>query len=235
MNCINYNGEKITPIVLYGTNRPESVFRMHQKVMVEYFGLAFNYFQCPFPGLSHGACMDQIIPEVIKSENPDYIWVCDIDCIILKQKAVEVFYDLVKHKRGIASHVQNSNHKKNRLTESCLEPYCSQAFLWFPVAWYEKLNRPSMDHWSDGSDEYGGDTAEKLTIETRKAGGFVNILYPSSVEIANSDIGSGLKFGMGNIFGEDLVAHAMQQNNPESEKWFVEICEKVLNGDFEKN
>lgn len=231
LKLINHNNETILAITLWGSYRNTEIIKWHKKVMVDKFGLDINYIEAPFPNISHGYCMNQIIGATIDSIKPDYYWFLDSDCIILKKETFNIFYDLVKHKKGIAGHVQQSNHKKNRITESLIHPYASQAFLWFPSELYNKLNRPCMDHWSEGSDEYGGDTAERLSYETKKAGGIVSLIYPSNVYLKNSNIDSGLMFGLGNTFS-DLIYHSMQQDNPKSQELFIEKCKSVLNGDF---
>lgn len=227
LKLIEKNGEKILAICLHGANRNPELLEWHKKVMVDKFGLAINYIEAPFPGVSHGQMMNYVISQTIDSIKPDYYWFIDNDCIILKKECIDIMYDLVKRKSGIAGHVQNSNHKKNKVSNSVIHPYVSQAFIWFPAELYKKLGSPCMDHWSEGTNEYGGDTAERLTLAAKKAGGIISLIYPSNVVLPNSPLDADLIFGMGNTFS-DIIFHSMQQNNPEASKLFVQKCKEVL-------
>jgi len=233
MNLLKIENETICPIVLYGVNRSGKVTQYHKKVMVDYFSLPINYIECPFPQVSHGWCMNQIINRTIDTLPFDYYWFLDNDAIILKKECIDLFYSLVKNKQGIASHIQNSNHKKIKGQNHTIHPYCSQAFLWFSKQIYNELDRPCMDHWSDGSDDSGGDTAERLTIECKKRGKIVSILYPSHVIYPHSPIDAGLLFGRGNTFGNNLLYHQMRSDMPESENEFIQKCEEVLDGKYQ--
>lgn len=224
---IEINGEKILPICIYGNNRPSKVLEYQQKVMVEYFGLGINYVLCPFPAYSHGFYMDQILKATVDDIKPDYYWFIDVDALILKRKCIEIMYDFVKNKQTIAGQLSQSNHKYGP-NGSLQNAYVSQAFLFFPTELYNKLGRPSMDHWDERAD-----TAENLTYEAKLRGYIIAGIYPSSSVIKNSNLDNGCVFGMGNIYGENLCCHAMQQDNPDSEKWFIDICERVLDGEFE--
>ncbi len=231
MNLININNETILPIVLYGANRNTSVLTYQKRVMVEKFNLPINYIECPFPMVSHGQMMNSVIRETIDSIKPDYYWFIDMDCIILKKECVNIMYDIVKNKRTIFGVGQQSNHKKNKITNSFIHPYVSQAFTCFSSKIYNDSNRPCLDHWSEDLEEFGGDTAERLTYEVEKHGGIVSLIWPSNVFLKNSPINH-LMFGMGNTYS-DLVYHAMQQDNPKSQELFIEKCQEVLDGKYE--
>ena len=42
------------------------------------------------------------------------------------------------------------------------------------------------------------------------------------------DVDNGLKFGMGNIFGDNMIFHSMCQDNPRSAELFINKCKEVL-------
>ncbi len=236
MNLLEINNEKILPIILYGDNRAgkdNAILDYHKKVMYEYFNLSLNYVICPFPVVSHGWCMDKIIEQTIDTLKPDHYWFCDIDCIILKKETIPLFYSLVSHRMGIAGHCQQSGHKKNKITNSVIHCFPSQAFLWFSTDWYKKTGSPSMDHYSEETDDFGGDTAELFAYKTKEAGGIVSIIYPSHVIDPFSPVDSGLFFGRGNTFGDNLLYHQMRGDLEISEGEFISKCEQVLNGEFE--
>ncbi|MFM9826070.1 hypothetical protein [Flavobacterium sp.] len=238
LQLLNIDGKTILPIVLYGDNRAgreNKVLQYNHKVMAEKFGLPMNYLKMPFPGVSHGQCMNWIINQTIDSIKPDFYWFNDIDCIILKKQTVDIFFNLVKDKMGIAGHCQQSNHKKNKITNSTIHCFPSQAFLWFSSEWYNKIGRPNMDHYSDESDDFGGDTAELLAYKTKESGGIVSVIYPSHVIDPFSPVDSGLFFGRGNTFGNNLLYHQMRGDLEISEDEFINICKKVLAGEFESN
>lgn len=225
LNLIEINNEKILPIVIYGDNRSNQVTQWHENVMVHHFGLKMNYVKCPFPNVSHGQMMNHIINETIGSLKPDYYWFCDHDAIILKKECIDIMYDFVKNKQTIAGQFWQSNHKTGP-NGMVPHPYISQAFLWFPTDLYKKLGRPDMDHWIPSSD-----TAEELTYQVKLNGYGVAGFYPSSSVIQNCDLDNGCKFGMGNIYGDKLMAHTSQQDNPESEKWFISMCSNTVEND----
>ncbi len=218
---LNFGGETILPVVLYGKNRPDSINEYHRKIM-DFFGIVANYVEIPFPAVSHGAAVNWIISNTIDSIKPDYFWLMDHDSIPLKKDCINFMFDSIKYKNGIFSQATQSNHVKGP-GGFYSHPYASQAFLAFSRELYEKLHRPSMDHWS-----------EILTYKAEENGFSVTLMHPSSSVIKNSNLGHG-QFGMGNIYGPNLSGHAMQQDNPDSEKWFVSLCQDVLDGKFENS
>ncbi len=140
-------------------------------------------------------------------------------------------YDSVKYKNAIWSCATQSNHKKGP-DGFISHPYCSQACLCFPTELYDKLQRPDLDHYSEQSEEYGGDTCEKLTYLCKEKGYSVNLLYPSRSIVKNCSLDNGMRFGRGNFYGPDLVYHQMQNDSPLSENEFINVCEKVLLGEY---
>ena len=226
LNLFQKNNETILPIVLFGGNRDEQIVQYHKKVMVDYFKIPFNYIECPFPSVSHGFCMNQIINRTIDSIKPDYYWFCDNDSIILKEEALDIMYDFVKNKYTIAGQIWQSNHKKGP-NGMIPHPYISQAFIWFSTSLFNKLGRPDCDHWVERSD-----TAEEITYKAKENGYIVAGLYPSHSVDPNTDLDNGCRYGLGNTYGSDLMYHASQQNNPKSKDLFIEKCQEVLNGKF---
>lgn len=232
LNYIDIKGEKLFPVVLYGANRPTTLIEWHYKVMVEYFRLAMNYIPCPFPSVSHGACANKIVEATIDTLKPDYYFLCDNDNIFLNKKCFNLMFDSVQRKLGIWSAATQSNHKRGPNGE-LNHPYASQASLCFSTELYNKLGRPDLDHWSESSDEYGGDTCEKLTYACEKNGYMVSLLYPSHSIDPNTDLGNGMRFGRGNTYGPNLMYHQMQNDNSLSENEFIEKCKEVIAGKYE--
>jgi len=225
-NLFHINNESILPIVLFGKNRSEEVTLYHKKVMVDHFGIPFNYLTGPFPYVSHGACMDQIISSTIDSIKPDYYWFCDHDAIILKQECIDIMYNFVKNKMTIAGQIWQSNHKKGP-NGMIPHPYISQAFIWFSTKLYNELGRPTCDDKIERSD-----TAEEITYSAKQKGYFIAGCYPSNSIVQNTDLDNGCRYGLGNTYGPDLMYHVSQQDNPRSTELFVEKCKEVLNGKF---
>jgi len=226
INLLQINNETICPITLFGRNRSSLVTDYHKRVMSEKFSIPINYIECNFPSVSHGQMMNYVISQTIDSIQPDYYWFLDNDSCILKKRCIDIMYDFVKNKQTIAGQFWQSNHLVGP-NGQIPHPYISQAFLWFPTTLFYKLGRHDLDHWVPGCD-----TAENLTYKAKFGGYAVAGFYPSSSVIKNCDLDNGQKFGMGNIYGENLMCHASQQDNPESEKWFIETCQKVLKNLF---
>lgn len=226
LRLFEINNETILPIVLFGKNRDQEITLHHKKVMVDYFNIPFNYIECPFPGVSHGFCMNQVINHTIDSIKPDYYWFCDNDAIILKKECVGIMYDLIKNKITVAGQIWQSNHKKGP-NGMIPHPYISQAFILFSRSLFNNLGRPDCDHWIERSD-----TAEEITYVAKQKGYIIAGCYPSHSVDANTDLDNGCKYGLSNTYGPDLMYHASQQNNPKSKMYFIEKCQEVLNGKF---
>ncbi len=232
MNLININNETILPIVLYGDNRGNKMVQYHKRVMVDFLQIPMNYVKCNFPGFSHGNMVNQIIKDTIDTIKPDYFFFCDFDNIFLNKDVLNQMRDSVKYKNTIWGCATQSNHKKGP-DGFISHPYCSQACLCFSTELYKNLGSPDMDHWSEQSEEYGGDTCERLTYLCKQNGYSINLLYPSSSIVSNCSLDNGIRFGRGNYYGPKLVYHQMQNNQPESENEFIKVCEDVLNGKYE--
>lgn len=231
-NLLTINNETVLPITLFGGNRDSEILEYHKKVMVGKFLIPVNYINCPFPSVSHGYCVNHIIKETITSIKPDYYWFIDNDSIILRKEYINIMYDTVKYKNAIISQATQSNHKlgpDNFLSHA----YASQAFVAFSRELYENLGRPCMDHWSEKSHEFGGDTCERLTYAAKKAGYIVSLIYPSYSIDPNTKLDNGMRFGRGNYYGPNLTYHQMQNNYPNSTNEFIDVCKRVLDGKFE--
>lgn len=226
LQLTHYNNETILPITLYGTHRNLEIIKWHKQVMVNYFGININYIEAPFPNVSHGYCMNQIISSTIDTIKPDYYWFLDSDAIILKKEAFELMYDLSKNKMTLFSHAWQSNHKKGP-NGMIPHPYASQACLFLSSEFYTRLGRPDCDHWIERSD-----TAEEITYKAKEQGYIVSLIYPSHVYEPNTDLDNGCRFGLGNTYGPDLFYHSSQQDNPKSHELFIDKCKKVLEGKY---
>lgn len=223
--------ETILIVTLYGGNRHPEIVQWHKRVMVDHFGLSVNYLQCPFPAISHGTCMNQVIAQTVDSTRPpDYYLFLDNDCVALRAEAFALAYRQVMDGAGVWGHLWCSNHKlgPNGTTH---HPYASQACIMFPRSLYLALGRPDMDHWVPRSD-----TAEELTYAAKAAGYNVSLLYPSYSVLADTPGDNGVTYGMGNTYGpltRPLWCHVSQAPNPRHVEVFVETCKMVLAGAFE--
>jgi len=220
-----YKGETFLIIVLHGENRNNEVLQWHYKVMVDHFKLTVNYVVAPFPSVSHGFCMNEIIKSTIDSENaPDYYLFIDNDAIFLKDGCLDFIYDMVKWKNGIWGCAWNSSHKigPNGTNQ---HPYASQATLCFSKKFYNKLGRPTCD-WTERSD-----TSEELTYLTELNGFNLSLMYPSHCVTKTTDLSNGCKYGMGNTYGDNMFYHVSRADLPESKDLFIEKCKSVIRGD----
>ncbi len=139
---------------------------------------------------------------------------------------------MVCNKKTVFGHAWESSHKKGP-NGNLQHPYASQATICFSKELYKNLGSPSCDHWSEQSEEFGGDTAELITYRAKKLGYVVSLVYPSHSTDPTNDLDNGCRYGMGNTYGIDLFYHASQQNRPESKELFINKCREVLDGKYE--
>jgi hypothetical protein len=223
--------ETVLIVTLHGANRTPEVLAWHRRVMVEHFGLVVNYLQCPFPAVSHGACLNQLITQTVDGPAaPDYYLILDMDCVMLRAEAFGLAYQQVKDKVTVWGHSWQSNHKQGP-TGLIPHPYASQACLMFHRSIYLALGRPDMDHWVPRSD-----TAEELTYAAKAAGYNVSLLYPSYSVLKDTPLDNGMGYGMGNTYGpltRPLWHHTSAAGNPRHVEVCTETCKLVVAGAFE--
>lgn len=221
------NGETILVVCLYGANRPAEVTEWNRRVMVDYLGIPVNYIQCPFPAVSHGACMNQVLSQTLDlPAPPDYYLFVDNDAIFMRHGVMDLVHQIVANKMTIFGQAWMNNHKVK--PRGVVHAYASQATLCFPRSIYNALGRPDMDHWVARSD-----TAEELTYAAKEKGYFVNLLYPSHVTDPNTPLDASCFQGFGNTYGPNLMFHASQTGNPRHVELFVDTCKRVVAGEFE--
>ncbi len=224
--------ETLLIVTLYGGNRHPEVLEWHRRV-TQHLGLAVNYIECPFPHVSHGACVNQTLMQTVDlPKPPDYYMLLDMDCVPLRREALGVAYQQVHDGLTVWGHSWQSNHKPGP-NGMIPHPYASQACLMFPRSIYLALGRPDMDHWVPRSD-----TAEELTYAAKAAGYNVSLLYPSHSVLKDTPLDNGMGYGMGNTYGpltRPLWHHTSSAPNPRHVEVFVETCKMVLAGAFEGN
>lgn len=225
---IKINGETILAVTLFGRNRDMEVTEWNKKVMVDYFKFDINYVEAPFPGVSHGYCMNLIITETIDTLKPDYYLFIDNDAIFLKKDVLSLIYRLTNNKMTLFGHAWQSNHKKGP-NGMIPHAYASQATVCFSRELYNNLGRPDCDHWIPRSD-----TAEEITYRAKELGYIVALIYPSHSVDPNTDLDNGCKFGLGNTYGPGLMYHVSQQGDPRSKDLFIEKCKEVLSDKYER-
>lgn len=225
--------ETMLIVTLYGGNRHPEVVQWHRRVMVEHFGWPVNYVQAPFPAVSHGACMNQILAQTADLPNPPdhYLWL-DNDCVALRREAIALAYAAIKDRLSIWGQAWQSNHKAGP-NGTVPHAYASQACLAFSRDVYNACGRPDMDHWVPRSD-----TSEELTYIAKAKGYNVALLYPSYSVLADTPLDNGCRYGMGNTYGplsRPLWHHTSQAPNPRHVEVFVETCKLVMADAFEGN
>ncbi len=223
--------ETVLIVTLHGGNRAPEIVAWHRRVMVEHFGWAVNYIQCPFPHVSHGACMNQIIAQTVDLPTaPDYYFFLDNDCVALRAEALGLAYQQARDHMTVWGHAWMSNHKVGP-NGMIPHAYASQACLLFARDIYLALGRPDMDHWVPRSD-----TAEELTYAAKAAGYGVSLLYPSYSVLKDTPLDNGMGYGLGNTYGplsRPLWHHTSNAANARQSEVFVETCKLVLAGAFE--
>jgi hypothetical protein len=199
----------------YGDNRPHDTLDAGFGVF-EKFGIPAQYVKFPFPALSHGQSLDHILHNTSFS----YYVFFENDSVPLKENIIQIIFDKIKDNRTIFGQAQQSNHKLVNGTYQHV--YAGPGCLAFSRQLWLELGSPSLDH------NERGDTAEELTWVAKEKGYNICLVYPSDVYEKNTDLDNGLKFGLGNTFG-DLFYHSMQQNNPKSTELFLTICQNIIN------
>lgn len=231
LQTLQLNGETVAIVTLFGENRHPEVTSWHQRVMTEHYQLPVNYLKCPFPAISHGACMNAVLRQTV--DTPDaptyYLWL-DNDCIPLRREAIGLAYQQVLDKVSIWGHGWMSHHKIGP-NGTKWHAYASQACLMYSRQVYNALGRPDMDHWSPRSD-----TSEELTYEAKLRGYNVSLLYPSFSVLADTPLDNGCAYGMGNTYGpltRPLWCHVSSAPNPRHVEVFIETCKLVMSDAFE--
>lgn len=223
--------ETVLIVTLHGPNRHSEVLKWHRRVMVEHFGIAVNYIEAPFPAVSHGACLNQLMAQTVDGPSaPDYYLILDMDCVALRAEALALAYQQARDKVTVWGAAWQSNHKQGP-TGLIPHPYASQASLLFARDIYLALKRPDMDHWVPRSD-----TSEELTYEAKAAGYNLSLLYPSYSVVKDTPLDNGMGYGMGNTYGpltRPLWHHTSNVGNPRHVEVFVETCKLVVAGAFE--
>lgn len=215
---ININNETIFPFVVYGNNRSSKVLEYHEKVY-ENFDIPMNYFNMPFPYVSHGIAIDEVFNR-IRGIKPDYVLVSEIDAVILRSDAITDLYYKVKDKKTIAGGLHQSNHlfKDDGTTN---RPYISPSMHLIPLYLYDKLGAPTYDHGGDC------DCAEYVTKIAQEQGFCIAGIWPSEVQEKLYNLGNGLKFGYGTTYG-DYYFHLMCAGRTDHEKDFVNKCQQII-------
>ncbi len=220
--------ETVLIVVLHGGNRDSTVLDWHRRVMEGYLGLTINYIAAPFPHVSHGTCINQILAQTLDLPNaPDYYLFIDNDAIFLRHGILDLIHSFVCNRMTVFGHAWQSNHKPGP-TGLIPHAYASQATLCFSRQLYNSIGRPDCDHWIPRSD-----TAEEITYRAKELGYIVALVYPSHVEEPNTPLDNGCTYGMGNTYGPNLMYHCSQVPNAKHVSSFVAKCQEVLAGKFE--
>lgn len=220
----NYPGfqeENFAIFIPYGNNR-DPRYKQYCEFVWKFFDIRVNFVECPFPVVSHGWCLNQVIKKVIESAeiNVDHVIFAENDSVPLQENILETVLDFVKNRKTLFGICQNSGHKKAP-DGGFISPYVGPAFAAFSVDLYKKLS-PDFDHHTDRAD-----TLEEFSYKVKESGNIISLIYPSEVKLRNCQLDAGCSFGMGNKYS-DLIYHASQCNNPESVELFVNVCKEII-------
>ena len=219
--------ETILPITLYGDNRSPEVVDWHKRVMVDYLGIPMNYVKVPFPHVSHGWGMNEVLFRTLDSPaRPTYYLFLDNDAIFMKRGVLELVHQIMFNKVTLFGHAWNSQHKVKPRGGN--HPYASQATMCFSSHLYDLCGRPDMDHHNPRSD-----TAEELTYEVEERGYILSLIYPSTYAMGGSPLSQTAEYGMSNIYGQNLMYHCSRADLPEHVEAFTLMCKAVIEGRFE--
>lgn len=233
LKAIPLNNERLVIAVFYGENRDSEFLTYHKKVY-SHFKIPINYVKCPFPGISHGAAIDNFVKSSINIV--DYWVFTDVDCIPLFPAFVDFIYDKIRDKRTVFGLAHQSNHKIGP-NGTVFHPYCGTGLHAISKELYLRLGSPTYDDKISRSD-----TSEEVTYKAEELGYATYIIWPSKTEgmtdeeckkhgidpvYKTSKLGNGPIFGMGTTYC-DLFYHSMCMIIPRSKDLFINECKKVL-------
>lgn len=220
-------GDRIACITLYGDNRSPEVTEWHRRVMVEHFGVPVNYLRCPFPGVSHGQCMNHVLTQTVDTpEAPDIYWWLDNDALILRPEAIDQLCGKVADRHTLWGQAWTSAHKVGP-NGTPQHPYASQACMAFARDLYVALGRPDCDHHNPRSD-----TAEELTYAVEERGFTLALQYPSHSETRTTALSQSAAYGRGNIYGPGLTYHESRADLEGHVERFVAMAKRVIAGAY---
>ncbi len=219
-------GDRIACITLYGDNRHPEVTQWHRRVMCEHFGVPVNYLKCPFPGVSHGQCMDHVLSQTVDTpEAPDIYWWLDNDALVLRLEAIDQLHAKVADRLTLWGQAWNSSHLigPNGTTQ---HPYASQACMAFARDLYVALGRPPCNH------NHRADTAEELTYAVEENGYTVALQYPSYSATHTTALSQSATYGRGNVYGPEMTYHESRADLDGHVERFVAMAQRVIAGSF---
>ncbi len=223
------NGETVALITLFGANRSLEVMKWHRRVMVDKWHLPVNYIECPFPAVSHGAMMNEVLARTIDTPNaPTYYGWIDNDCIFLRGDVLSHVVNMIANKQTVWGSGWKSAHKvKPRGGDHV---YCSQACLFFSREMYLALGKPDCDHHNPRSD-----TSEEICYAAESKGFTVAVQYPSYSDTHTTELGQVSSYGRGNIYGPapGWVFHESRADQEGHSDRFVTMAKSVIAGEFE--
>lgn len=224
------NGEKILISTFVGRNRNTELLDYHARVF-QAFGATNNYIYLPFElGYPYGHGITQYVQSLINQV--DYFLFFDIDAIPLKNDSIPLIIEKIKDKKTIWGIAQQSNHILKNGTY--FHPYAGFSAIGLSKELYLKIGAPGFEENSRG------DIAEELTWRCKELGYNVCLSYPKSFYELTTDememtgnpknwyVDNGIKYGLGTIFGDNLVYHSYMQNLKRSSDIFIKKCNEIL-------
>ena len=220
----------------YGGNVSSAVASCQKQVIEQYLPQDWVFEQQLVRGsFSHPIALDEFVRSC---NDEDFLFLLDIDCIPLSEKALPFLarYVAGDNGRGLVGAIQRANHIQNG-KHLYVGPFC----MAFSKAYYKTVGSPSF------VETYRGDAGEELTYRWVEASGFtprsggeyyryprnVHFIWPSSCLQPMWDLDYGFKFGFGTTYGtsaeSQLFFHQFNIRVPEMQQIFVKKCEEILN------
>lgn len=176
----------------------------YQKLVFDKFGLDLLQIETQ---LQHPDAIDNWL----LNNDWDTVAIFDIDCIPLCGLEKAFKYANLGYVYGAAQHA-------NHIPKSAI--YASPAFIVFSKETYNKINKPSFMATEKG------DVGHLITLEAKKYGVDVHLIWPTHVEVPKWDLGKGSCFGHGTTYKNE-VYHAFESRMG-NDKIFVKKCKQVL-------
>ena len=225
------NGETVAHVTLHGSNRDPRVLEWHRRVMVDHWGIPVNYVECPFHlGVSHGHCMNELLRATVDLlDAPIYVWLWDVDCILLRRDGLRHVIDTVKNRRTLWGTAWSSSHKA-KPGGGKSHPYAGSPCVCFATDLYKTLGRPDCDHHNPRSD-----TIEELSYACEERGFTLALAYPSSSdEPYTVQLSQTCRYGRSIMYGvPPTFYHETRADLPGATERFIATCERLLRGEYE--
>jgi hypothetical protein len=242
-NNIKINEENLKVGVYCPAFHCDSLYLEYHKKVFNHFNIKVNYVH---EVKLHG----EILNEISRKEDVDYLCFVDVDSVPLTSKILETLISRIYNKNAIIGIEQTSNNHRNEADKEMalfhanqrgekisnhISPrgnhnnltnddpcYAGPAFFVISKKIYEVLGEPSY------LETYRSDCGEELSYVARDKNAEVKYIKFSHCVEPKWFLKEGVEFGIGSTY-EDLVYHNFQARAATHIDLFIEKCKNILN------